>query len=111
MSPARRVKTRTQLCTPEQAHKRLVDAREFLELAELAGEESDVTSFNVAAANAALAGVAAAGRRLLSRWASVPGARTTGTRSRSSPRSARAGRTQRTRSGDCSLSRTTPSTD
>ena len=60
MSPARRVKTRTQPCTPEQARKRLADARKFLELAELAGEESDVTSFNVAAANAALAGIAAA---------------------------------------------------
>ena len=60
MSPARRVKTRTQPCTPEQAHKRLADARKFLELAELAGEESHLTSFNVAAANAALAGIAAA---------------------------------------------------
>jgi hypothetical protein len=60
MSPARRVKTRTQPCTPEQAHKRLVDARTFLELAELAGEDADLTSFNVAAANAALAGIAAA---------------------------------------------------
>jgi hypothetical protein len=60
MSPARRVKTRTQPCTPAQAHKRLADARKFLELAELVSEESDVTSFNVAAANAALAGIAAA---------------------------------------------------
>jgi hypothetical protein len=60
MSPARRVRTRTESCTPEQARKRLADARKFLELAELAREESDVTSFNVAAANAALAGIAAA---------------------------------------------------
>jgi hypothetical protein len=60
MSPARRVKTRTEQCTPEQAQKRLADARKFLELAELASEESDATSFNVAAANAALAGIAAA---------------------------------------------------
>jgi hypothetical protein len=60
MSPARRVKTRTEQCTPEQAQKRLADARKFLELAELASEESDATSFNVAAANAAVAGIAAA---------------------------------------------------
>jgi hypothetical protein len=60
MSPARRVKTRTQPCTPEHARKRLADARRFLELAELAGDEADATSFNVAAANAALAGIAAA---------------------------------------------------
>jgi hypothetical protein len=33
MSRARRVKTRTQPCTPEHAHKRLADARRFLELA------------------------------------------------------------------------------
>lgn len=60
MSPARRVRTRTQPCTPEQARKRLADARKFLELAELAGDETDASSFNVAAANAALAGIAAA---------------------------------------------------
>src|SRR4051812_15252559 len=59
MSPARRVTTRTQPCTAEQARKRLVDARKFLELAELAGDEADIMSFNVAAANAALAGIAA----------------------------------------------------
>ena len=60
MSPARRVRTRTQPCTAEQARKRLADARKFLELAELAGGESDATSSNVATANAALAGIAAA---------------------------------------------------
>ena len=32
MSPARRVRTRTQPCTAEQARKRLADARKFLEL-------------------------------------------------------------------------------
>src|SRR4051794_8607591 len=60
MSPARRVKTRTQPCTAEQARKRLADPRKFLQPAQLAGDEADVTSFNVAAANAALAGIAAA---------------------------------------------------
>lgn len=60
MSPARRVKTRTQPCTADQAGKRLADARRFLELAEIAGEETEAASFGVSAANAVLAGIAAA---------------------------------------------------
>jgi hypothetical protein len=60
MSPVRRVKTRTQPCTVEQARKWLADAHKFLEVAELASGESSATSVNVAAANAAPAGIAAA---------------------------------------------------
>jgi hypothetical protein len=60
MSPARRVKTRTQPCTAERARERLADARKFLELAELGGDEPEATSFGVSSANAALAGIAAA---------------------------------------------------
>src|SRR5687767_4673403 len=60
MSPARRVKTRTQPCTAEHARKRLDDARRFLELAELVGDELEAASYGVSCANAALAGIAAA---------------------------------------------------
>ena len=60
MSPARRVKTRTQPCTREQARKRLADARKFLELAELVDDGSESASLGVSAANAVLAGIAAA---------------------------------------------------
>jgi hypothetical protein len=60
VSPARRVKTRTQSCTPEQARKRLADARKFLELAVLVDDDSEPASLGVSAANAVLAGIAAA---------------------------------------------------
>lgn len=60
MSPSRRVKTRTQSCTPEQARKRLADARKFLELAELVDDEDDAAALGVSTANAVLAGIAAA---------------------------------------------------
>jgi hypothetical protein len=60
MSSARRVKTRTQPCTADQARKRLADARKFLELAELVDDEPESTSFGVSSANAVLAGIAAA---------------------------------------------------
>jgi hypothetical protein len=56
----RRVKTRTQPCTADQARKRLADARKFLELAELVDDEPESTSLGVSSANAALAGIAAA---------------------------------------------------
>lgn len=55
MAPARRVKTRTQPCSPDDAAKRLRDARGFLEVAELADQDAGVS-----AANAVLAGIAAA---------------------------------------------------
>jgi hypothetical protein len=60
MTPARRVKTRTQPCTLEQARKRLADARKFLELAEVVDDESETAALGVSAANAVLAGIAAA---------------------------------------------------
>lgn len=60
MSAGRRVKTRTQPCTPEQARKRLADARKFLELAELVDDEADTAALGVSTANAVLAGIAAA---------------------------------------------------
>jgi len=60
MSPARRVKTRTQPCNPEQARKRLADARKFLELAEMVDDGPESTSLWVSSANAVLAGIAAA---------------------------------------------------
>jgi hypothetical protein len=56
MSGSRRVKTRKQSCTAEQATRRLQDARGFLDLAEVAGDDAGVS-----AANAVLAGIAAAG--------------------------------------------------
>jgi hypothetical protein len=55
VSPARRVKTRTQPCAAEAAAKRLRDAHGFLEAAELAEHGAGVS-----AANAVLAGIAAA---------------------------------------------------
>jgi hypothetical protein len=57
MTPARRVKSRTQPCSGDHAPKRLADARQFLELAELASEETETASFGVSAANAVLAGM------------------------------------------------------
>jgi hypothetical protein len=60
MSPARRVKTRTQPCTADQGRKRLADARKFLELAELVDGEPESTALGVSSANAVLAGIAAA---------------------------------------------------
>jgi hypothetical protein len=60
VSPARRVKTRTHPCTPEQARKRLADARKFLELADLVDDEPEPASLGVSSANAVLAGIAAA---------------------------------------------------
>jgi hypothetical protein len=60
MTPARRVKTRTQPCTDDQAGKRFADARQFLELAELVSDDAEVASVGVSAANAVLAGIAAA---------------------------------------------------
>ena len=54
------MKTRTQPCSPEQARKRLSDARTFLELAEVVGDRNESSSLGVSAANAVLAGIAAA---------------------------------------------------
>jgi hypothetical protein len=50
-----RIKTRTQPCTADQAAKRMQDARGFLDVAERSGEDAGVS-----AANAVLAGIAAA---------------------------------------------------
>jgi hypothetical protein len=60
MSIRRRVKTRTQECDAAQARKRLADARLFLELAETVDDARDADSLSVSAANAVLAGIAAA---------------------------------------------------
>jgi hypothetical protein len=60
MSGRRRVKTGTQRCDAGQARKRLADARLFLELAETVDDVSAPESLGVSAANAALAGIAAA---------------------------------------------------
>jgi hypothetical protein len=54
------VKTRTQRCDTAQARKRLTDARLFLELAETVDEAGTAESLGVSAANAVLAGIAAA---------------------------------------------------
>jgi hypothetical protein len=110
MTPARRVKTRTQPCSGDQARKRLADARQFLELAELASDDTETASFGVSAANSVLAGIAAADAACC---------RALGERSRGDDhrdaialvaRSTRAAPTPPTRLADCSLSRTTPST-
>jgi hypothetical protein len=60
MSGRRRIKTRTQRCDAAQARKRLADARLFLELAETVGNVGASESLGVSAANAVLAGIAAA---------------------------------------------------
>lgn len=60
MSGSRRVKTRTQPCGPEQARKRLADARAFLEVAEIVEDGAPAASLGASAANAVLAGIAAA---------------------------------------------------
>jgi hypothetical protein len=60
MSGRRRVKTRTQTCDAAQARKRLADARLFLELAETVDDAGAAESLGVSAANAVLAGIAAA---------------------------------------------------
>ncbi len=60
MTGRRRVKTRTQSCDAAQARKRLADARLFLELAETVEDASAPASLGVSAANAVLAGIAAA---------------------------------------------------
>jgi hypothetical protein len=60
MSSRRRVKTRTHTCGAAQARKRLADARAFIELAETVGDASAPESLGVSAANAVLAGIAAA---------------------------------------------------
>jgi hypothetical protein len=60
MSSRRRVKTRTQRCDAAQAPKRLADAGAFLKLAETVDETSAPESLGVSAANAVLAGIAAA---------------------------------------------------
>ena len=65
MTPARRVKTRTQPCTPEQARKRLADARKSLELAELVDDDTDTAGLGVSAANAGIAAADAACCRAL----------------------------------------------
>jgi hypothetical protein len=54
------VKTRTQPCDAAQARKRLGDARAFLELAELVDDDAPSESIRASAANAVLAGIAAA---------------------------------------------------
>ena len=54
MTGPRRVRTRTQPCTAEEAAKRLRDAREFRQIADVAEHPG------VASANAVLAGMAAA---------------------------------------------------
>ena len=60
MSGSRRVKTRTQPCDARHARKRLADARKFLELADTVADPDQPTSLGVSAANAVLAGIAAA---------------------------------------------------
>jgi hypothetical protein len=60
MSRSRRVKTRTQRCGTAEARKRLTDARLFLELAETVDDARTAESLGVSAANAVLAGIAAA---------------------------------------------------
>jgi hypothetical protein len=60
MTGRRRVKTRTEACDAAQARKRLADARLFLELAETVDDASAAESLGVSAANAVLAGIAAA---------------------------------------------------
>ena len=60
MSGRRRVKTRTQACDAAQARKRLADARLFLELADTVDDANAPESLGVSAANAVLAGIAAA---------------------------------------------------
>jgi hypothetical protein len=60
MSDRRRVKTRTQTCDAAQARKRLADARLYLEVAETVDDSGAPESLGVSAANAALAGIAAA---------------------------------------------------
>ena len=60
MTSRRTVKTRTQSCGAAQAQKRLADACIFLELAETVHDASAPQSLGVSAANAALAGIAAA---------------------------------------------------
>lgn len=60
MSARRRVKTHTQPCDAAQARKRLADARAFLDLAELVDVGAPPESLGVSAANAVLAGIAAA---------------------------------------------------
>ena len=60
MSGWRRVKTRTQACDAAQARKRLADARLFLELADTVDDANAPESLGVSAANAVLAGIAAA---------------------------------------------------
>ena len=58
MTPA--PKTRTQPCTPQQARKRLEDARKFLEVAEVVDDEPVRVSSGVSASLAVMAGIAAA---------------------------------------------------
>jgi hypothetical protein len=60
MSGSRRVTTRTQACDRRHARERLADARTFLELADMVADPNEPTSLRVSAANAGLAGVAAA---------------------------------------------------
>jgi hypothetical protein len=52
-------KTRTQSCSPQQAQKRLQDARKFLEVAEMVDDEPAPISSGVSASLAVLAGIAA----------------------------------------------------
>jgi hypothetical protein len=54
VSSSRRMRTRTQACSATEANKRLTDAQAFLEAAELVDDPS------ASAANAVLAGIAAA---------------------------------------------------
>ncbi len=51
---------RTQRCTEQQARLRLEHASKYLEVAELAGDESDLEYASASAALAVLAGIAAA---------------------------------------------------
>jgi len=51
---------RTQPCDADDARKRLSDARKFLELAEVVYDDAESAALGVSAANAALAGIAAA---------------------------------------------------
>jgi hypothetical protein len=60
MTGRRRTKTRTQGCSDPDARKRIADARKYLELAEMVDDEPEAASLGVSAANAVLAGIAAA---------------------------------------------------
>jgi hypothetical protein len=59
MNGSRLAKTRTQRCDAAHARKRLLDARGFLELAELVDDAEPAGSLAVSATNAVLAGIAA----------------------------------------------------